>query len=68
MLYLIKFLISMSHYNSNKSIRVSQIYGSNGDWTFALKALMIEKPFTIEFSALFISLMYLGYTLRIIEF
>jgi len=60
-------ILSISFYTDPRSQRVCSIYGAEAGYTFALKALMKEKPWNVLACSLAMSVFVFGYCLRLFE-
>jgi Ion channel len=60
-------ILSLSFYTDPRSQRVCTIYGAEAGYTFALKALMKEKPWNVLACSLLMSVFVFGYCLRLFE-
>lgn len=62
-----RFCFFLTEFMNPRSQRVCAMYGCHSDSVFALKSLMKSNPFQVLLSSLFISIITLGYLLRIFE-
>lgn len=65
--FVARSILSISYYTDPRPQRVCAIYGADAGYSFALKALMKEKPWTVLGVALLVSVFVFGYCLRIFE-
>ena len=67
-LYLVcRFLFYLSHFMNPRTQRVCAIHGCDADAIFALKGILQQNPFPVLLSALGVSIVVLGYMLRLFE-
>ena len=65
--YFIRALLSISFYTDPRPQRVCNLYGTDADYSFAVKSMMRSDPLKIQVGAMICSVIIFTYATRIIE-